>query len=365
MFIALFLIAGCTGTGEDDDDVAGDDDTGDDDTGDDDDQTDDDDSAGDDDTGDDDTGDDDTEDCLGDPEAVFVINTLAIGDVDTGFNLDGTVTPDDCNGDPYCEDGPQDGANGVDNSLGMLVTAFSQFGINVNASIEDALDDASLLLLSRMLSVDDWTTDPCVSSYLYKGHDPSAQPAIEEGRAYEVDATCLGGDGTDIDDPLYAFAGNGDINAGVYLGGPSWLNLNLPVAEFPGGLPLDINDAWIQWNVSPTGLTDGLIGGHLDLFHIYALFAGAADAQYWPMATTLIGPMADIDAIPEGTELLNTACTQQNVDTLDQQLNGCGDAIYTCSAAGHCVEPADHYDSLSVGLTATAIPASISGIYTP
>jgi hypothetical protein len=82
-------------------------------------------------------------------------------------------------------------------------------------------------------------------------------------------------------------------------------------------------------------------------------------AAFIGLMPLILEAQADIDAVPAGAEIQGTSCTPANVGTYDASGEGCGDAAYTCSARGLCVEPAGHYDSISIGLTFTALPAEI------
>lgn len=306
-------------------------------------------------------------DCTSDPDdgddAVFVVSALEIGSADVGFNLDGVDTPAGCD-THFCSTGPDDGASGVDNRLGPILESIGSFApdFDANTSIEDALLQGSLLILFRMRDVDDWTNDGCTRVNAYMGFDPSAEPAIEAGRSYQVDSRSLTNP-SDIDASLIAF-NNGSINRGTYTGGPSAFSLNIPISDV-GDLEIQITDTMLRWDASATQAADGLIGGFVSVHNMLdALRQIEQASDYMSMVPAVMEAQADIDNIPEGTEIPGTRCTEDNAGSYDADGNGCGSSLYTCSASGRCVEPEDHFDGISLALTFTAISAEIDGIHT-
>lgn len=300
----------------------------------------------------------------GDGLEVFVVNELLFGDEDTGFDIDGVDSPAGC-ADDFCRDGPTDGVGGVDNRLGPVFDSLAAFvpGFDINMLFEAAILSGNLIILIRMIDVDDWTDDDSVVAYLYTGHDPSAVPSAVEGRTYQVNASSLV-DGIDIDNPVSFFGDDGVIAGGVYQGGPSSFQLLLPLGSPDGLSKVPIDGAYISCDASLTGLDNGIIGGAIMLHMLYdAVRQVPAVVDFIAMMPAILESQADIDSIPGGTEIAGTRCTPANVASYDIDGNGCGSASYTCSAAGLCVEPTEHYDSISVGMTFSAVPAFIDGIY--
>ena len=126
----------------------------------------------------------------------------------------------------------------------------------------------------------------------------------------------------------------------------------------------NLRDVWVRWDASPTFAGNGLLGGSMT-FHdtLDVVRQNPAAADYLDLAPAIFEAQTDMDLIPGGTEIEGTSCTAANVGTYDIFGNGCGSLVYTCSAAGLCVEPPDHYDSLSIGMTFSALDAYIDGIY--
>lgn len=305
-------------------------------------------------------------DCSTDPDdgenAIFIVDLLEIGDDTVGFDLDGVDTPDECDTD-FCRNGQVDGPGGVDNRLGPLLGSIAEIApeFDANTSIADAMIEGSLLILFDMRDVDNWTNDGCVPVFAYVGHDPNDEPGIFEGREYMVDSRSLE-DPSDLDSALISFE-DGSITGGTYTGGPDEFSLNVPISDV-GNLEIQITDTMLQWDASAAGAANGVIGGFVTIHDMLDALRRIEEAQgFITMAPTIMENQADIDAIPADTEIPGTTCTPDNVGTYNAEGEGCGSSSYTCSASGRCVEPADHFDGISLALTFTAIPASIGGIY--
>lgn len=299
-------------------------------------------------------------------EAIFVLDSLAVGDANVGIDLDGVTTPSACN-DDLCATGPDDGPGGVDNRLGPLLSELGGMvgdSLDANASLAQAVSTGQLILLLKMLDVDDWSNDGCVDLFFYTGIDPSSSPTVEQGRSYQVDRNSLAGAGTDIDNPMIAFEENGAISGGTFRGGPSVFNVSVPLDE-TGDVMLDItfSGAIARWEASASGARSGVLGGYISVHDLLGGLTVIPEAEdYIAILPAVLRNQADLDVIPAGTEIPGTSCTQDSVGSYSDG-EGCGSPAYTCSASGRCVEPADNFDSLSIGISFTAVPANIDGIY--
>lgn len=309
-------------------------------------------------------------DCTGDTagdgaEQTFIIDSLGIGGEDVGFNLDGVVTPDECE-DDMCRSGLPDGPGGIDNRLGPILEEISESvtSFDANQAMEDAIIEGSMLILLRMIDVDDWQDDSCVSLNFYVGHDPQDPPAVEEGRTYDVDSRSLAGSGTDIDDPVIDFDRNCVIHEGVFHGGPSDFGYTFPLND-ETDLTLNVTDAQVQWTASAQSVTGGVLGGYVTIHDLLGAMANIDEARdFLRTIATVMENQADIDSIPAGTEIATTSCTEENVAGFDADGQGCGHRSYGCSASGHCIEPESHFDAISLALVFTAVPAELGSVFT-
>ena len=295
----------------------------------------------------------------------YIMNAVAIGDENVGFDLDDVNTPSGCSND-FCRSGPDDGTGGVDNRLGPILESISDASpqFDVAGFLNKALTAGKMLLLLRLRDVDDWRNDGCVHADFYVGHDTNDPPAIVEGRTYQVDSASLEPPGTDIDSPSIAFEG-GSIEGGTFRGGPDDFAMTIPIEDLGTSLTFAVSEAQIQWSASESAISNGTLGGYIPIFNLLATMRLIPEAaNVLVVVTTVMENQADVDSIPGGTEIPGTQCTQDNIDSYDAAGNGCGSASYTCSPSGRCVEPDDHFDAVSLGITIAGIPAEIGDIWT-
>jgi len=323
------------------------------------------------------SGDDDDDDTIGDGDAdsdgdgdsdgdadndnptdgetkVFVADTLAIGAPEVGFDLDEHTTTD--RDDPVgC--GHVDGPGGVDNKLSPLVDGIVQgAGLeqDPNALLLESIQSGSLLLLSRLVDVDDGTNDPLVPLYFYIGEDADADAANNLGGSghFLVNPSSL--DGAGLDDALIRFD-EGSLSGSMFDTPPSIFRITVPLDDQGLELDLAIQRAQIVFHYSDSGLTEGVVGGYVAneaiLQALQNLDLGDVEIPV-QLVRTVLAAQADIDAIPEGPT--ETACTAETV--ADDCQPG-----QTCEG-NFCMEPDGRCDALSLGLTFTAVPATIDDV---
>jgi len=333
--VSMSFVAGACGGGDDDDTGAGDADADADADGDSD-------------------GDGDNDDPSDGDEKVFVFDTLAIGEQSDGFDLDEhqTTSADDPTG---C--GKVDGPEGVDNQLGPLVDAIvegADLDADPDALLLERIQDGSLLLLTRLLDLDDGTSDPRVPLYFYIGADADADVAnnLTGQGDFNVNPSSLTAGG-DLEDPLIKFD-EGSIRAGAFETEPALFRVLIPFGNEGQSLDLGIEQAQISFDYSEDGLTRGKIGGFVRNETLLEALNNLQLSVDIPeqLVRTVLASQADIDALEPGPT--DNACTE---DTVAEDCS----SGQTCEG-GFCVEPDGNCDALSLGLVFTAVPAHISGI---
>jgi hypothetical protein len=348
--LPLFTM-GCGGGSDDDDDTIGD---------------------GDADADSDADGDADNDDPTDGDEKVFVADVLAIGEPTEGFDLDDHTTED--NDDPVgC--GKVDGPGGVDNQLSPLVDGIVQgagLDANPNELLLESIQDGSLLLLARLVDVDDGTSDPRVPLYFYLGDDADADVTnnLTGDGEFLVSPSSL--EGATLEDAVIRFD-EGSLVGGLYDTPPSIFRLTVPLDDQGLELDLAIQRAQIVFRYSDSGLTEGIVGGYVDneaiLDALQNLDLGDVEIPV-QLVRTVLAAQADIDAIPPGPT--TTVCTGETVGDDCQPGQRCcppsaadEDCVITGCPGGEscqCIEPDGRCDALSLGLRFSAVPAAISGI---
>lgn len=290
-------------------------------------------------------------------EAVFVADTLAIGETNQGFDLDDHTTTD--RDDPVgC--GKVDGPGGIDNQLSPLVQGIVEgagLDQDPNALLLEQIQSGSLLLLARMVDVDNDTIDPLVPLYFYLADDADDPADVANNLTgdghFLVTPGSLGAGGT-LEDANIAFE-DGRLRAGMFDTPPSIFRLTVPLDAEGLELDLAIEKAQVVFHYSADGLTEGIVGGYVAteaiLIALQNLDLGDVEIPV-QLVRTVLSAQADIDAIPPGPT--ETSCTTETV--ADDCQPG-----QTCEA-GFCNEPSGRCDALSLGLRFTAVPATIDGI---
>lgn len=207
---------------------------------------------------------------------VYVINSLQLpmpssdGSEIDGFNLDGTADMV-CGQADYNAPSFLGGAPGVDNSLSGFL------GPLANDSIQKSVDMASVLLVIEVTDINSFVNDPSVTvtTYLAKlqpgataGHvgacptematDPNCRLAA--GQTFDIDANSYV-DGMAGTMPRITFPGASIVN-GRLKGGPRDFPISL---SFMGNtLSLTIRNASVDFGITDTTLTQGVLGGSIN-----------------------------------------------------------------------------------------------------
>lgn len=320
-------------------------------------------------------GDADNDDPTDGDQKDFVADSLAIGDKlqGEGFDLDEHTTTD--RNDPVgC--GKEDGPGGIDNQLGPLVEGIVQgagLDQDPDALLLENIQNGSLLLLSRLVDVDDATRDPLVPLYFFLGDDADADPAnnLLGSGEFTVKPSSLA-DGASMDDPMIRFD-EGYISDGEFGTSPSIFQITVPLDDQGLELDLAIQQAQIRFAYAEGGLTDGIVGGWVDNESILEALQNLdlGDVQIpVQLVRTVLAAQADIDSVEPGPT--GNVCTADDVGDVCQPGQSCcppGASEADCRSAGcpegsscECIEPEGRCDALSLGLRFSAVPATISGI---
>jgi hypothetical protein len=236
----------------------------------------------------------------------YVLNVLSLagpeGDAppftSAGYNVDGD-TAVACNSHivgetaEFSGQAPDNGA-GIDNALG------GDLGNLANSSLQDSVDDASVLLLIEVKGVDNFTNDSCVGVNFYLGALPAGTMApmlgsdgrLAPGQTFDISADSFT-DGMAGTMPRIQF-GSARIVAGRLQAGPADFPLALNLLG--ASLNLTIRDAQLRFNISDTEMSVGVLGGALNTMEVITTVNAIPDlAMYASVVEDTLTGLADID----------------------------------------------------------------------
>lgn len=212
------------------------------------------------------------------PTGFFVIRSLAIGRENPpgtalGFDLDGRVSDDtDERGCFQPDFVDPDGTPGVDNQYAVLAPTLESAGAHLDPALRAGVASGDVLLLLEL----EPGTDMCTSMSLYHGIVPAGGPPtldasglIVAGQTFELDRASVDASGAAVQRVVSVHVGGGRV-----LGRPLDVFLELPGATT--SIPLRIRDASIRFDATATTLTNGVIGGSLDIDEFAAAVASIA-----------------------------------------------------------------------------------------
>lgn len=270
----------------------------------------------------------------------YVVNALQIGqaspsnpDEAPGFDLDDHNTtseadPVGCGWADFTAPARFGGGAGVDNQLGPLLEMISSLGLDfdANGTIAENIAAGDLLLLIRVTGVGDLMNDGNVTVQFYLGElMPGTTPMLDGmmrlsgGQTFLVSPDSVMGGSLDM--PRIQFSGAVIAN-GRLRGGPSLFSLNVPLGDM-GSLDLDVQQAQVGFDITATALSNGLVGGYVDVDDIVTALMN--------LMLDIMIPVETVRSILEG---------QADID---------GDGDTECEA-------------LSVGLVFDSVPAMFSAI---
>lgn len=233
----------------------------------------------------------------------YVVNVLSIGDLEedgttAGFNIDGDNVVE-CNGlvagtDVELNGAAPDNGTGIDNALGPTLAGL------VGNSVQDNLDDASLLLLVEVSDINNFTNDSSVGVTFYLGELPAgttvpmlgADMHLAPNQTFDLsDQSFL--DGIAGTMPRITF-GAASIVSGRLRAGPSNFPLSLNIAG--ADLALTIRSAQLRFDISEAGISQGRLGGSLNTEEVVAAIASIMPPPIPPdSARDILSGIADID----------------------------------------------------------------------
>ena len=210
------------------------------------------------------------DDCTSGESHFYVVSVLDIaGEADgvsEGFNLDGRIsdTSDDqgCNKNDFTS---PSGEEGVDNALAVLLPILEMFAGDLSATLQENINDGSILLLAEMTSVDDFTNDACVGMNLYIGEVPGdvapmlSSDRLSPGQTFDINPESLDAKGEPIVSVTGASFVGGNLNAATDV-------ISLPVPLEEGTvLELNIRNARVGGQFTADTMSNGIIAGVLSI----------------------------------------------------------------------------------------------------
>jgi len=221
----------------------------------------------------------------------FNIEGASIEGITSGFNLDGLVSDDHDGRGCYQEDFVnQKGETGIDNALAKLLPLIDIAGEGaLQGLLQQAVNEGRLLLVFKM----EERTDGAYNIELLRGDDV---PMLG------TDGLLLSGQTLSLhsDSELGSFEGaNNEGN--VILAGP--MKMHLPVVVFNILYELDLENAWIEFEVTEDGMMkNGRLGGSVTLEQVMSL-AKVASMRTHGLEDLLAGGIqdaADLDRQADG-----------------------------------------------------------------
>ncbi len=208
---------------------------------------------------------------------LYVLDVLDLGVEDPdgvapGFDLDGT-TDRICRQADFTSPAPES-MPGVDNSLGPVLAAGEE-QFRVREALGLNLQRGALLVLARLRGVDDFDNDERVEVDVLFGVLPEGveAPMLEldgryvPGQTFDLDARALAGDEMTALSRLPGAIVDGRLTAG-----PGMLPLTIPFGSTL--VTLDLDRVRMGFDVSETGLSEGVVGGALDVEDTIAALSG-------------------------------------------------------------------------------------------
>ena len=216
--------------------------------------------------------------------------------VTAGFDIDNRVSDStdvsSCRKEDYTSP-PPESTPGVDNQLGPLL-ASAEDTFHIRANLEANVQSGAILVLLEVRGVDDLVNDDRVEVDAYVGLLPAGVSApmldamghITAGQTFDVDAMSAAADMTAL------ITLRGSIEDGRLAAGPGDFTMSLPLADTR--VTFEAKSAHIAFDIDATTLSDGVVGGALDVDDTVAAMEGVMgfDAA---TARLLLETNADLD----------------------------------------------------------------------
>jgi hypothetical protein len=271
----------------------------------------------------------------------FVVAALDVGAFDgatghlPGFNIDGHNTrPGETQGNTGC--GQMDGEydidrngviegpeRGIDNQLADLLGAIPGDFLDLQGEV----NSGSIVILAKLIGVEDLENDDCVVSELLIGSLPEGAVMELEGGKPQAGQTF------EIDDLSYDEEGNaliraqGVIENGRLIMGPVTITIAIELdpgdeEEDPTDLTLELLNASVAFTMGDGTLDDGIIGGGLNIddlvVQVAPLIPGGLDVD---VIRGIIAQLADLepDANNDNCEAISLGLTFDAVDAVVEE----------------------------------------------
>ncbi len=286
-----------------------------------------------------------------DGTAAFVITSLRFGDLAAGLNLDCINSPSGCR-DDLCREGPDDGAEGVDNRLGPLALRISKLaGSDLQAEMSEAVAREDHPLLLRVTGSTHLADGGATAIELEFGLDADGDPSdLHSGRA-KVRSDPAGPSKTPSRfSPV-------TIRDGVVTAGPGrdWMPLFWTRGQI-AAVPVEV--AYLRFRVleapsqgePPIGgrIGEGLLAGAIRPANLSKAIldmdrrTAQVLTRLGPVVRALIRQQADLDLVPPG--VTTTPCSADRECSPGQH---CRD--------GWCQEPEARHDTISFAIAFSAV----------
>jgi hypothetical protein len=231
----------------------------------------------------------------------------ASGSTAAGFNLDGENSPGSGTG---CVERTRDytsstdpGETGVDNAMQALIPIIEstiEGDETLGAILSGQITSGDLLIIAEISDIHSYTDDSAVTVQLTLAEVEGCDEATPESCIPEVSGTTLAAGQTFAATTALGGPITGSIVAGrLRLSVPS-LPLSVPVTieEEEVIIALDIQDAQLRANISATALTNGAIGGSLDVDDLIETAMMLTDMEG---IADVIRPLGDLEPTSDPT----------------------------------------------------------------
>jgi hypothetical protein len=226
----------------------------------------------------------------------YVLDVIDLGaegpdGIAPGFDLDGT-TDEICRREDWTSPAPES-MPGIDNSLGpILADGEEQFRVREALALN--VSSGRLILLARLRGVDSFEDDPRVELDVLFGVLPDGvfAPMLTgsryvPGQTFDLDARALDEDGMTALSQLPASIVDGRLQAG-----PGTLPLTVPFGTEL--VTLELGQVRLAVDVSEEGLSNGVVGGALDVEDTIAVLSDV-DGLDAELVRTALETFADLD----------------------------------------------------------------------
>ena len=253
-----------------------------------------------------------------------------------------------------------------DNALGTILAAVSSYGVGLQSSLDQAVQDGQVIVLVDLQATSLTTAADAGTTFLV-GANPTPLPCTDEADP----TTCgqhLDGSGS------FEFADNvrpdavlhGDMVGGLFVGGPGKITLVLDLALVSEPITFNLIGAQTEFSVSASGIGHGRIAGAVTTEQLFTEVLPSLHGLIQERVTDACGGVPP-DCCESGS---NGAAILRIFDT-DNDCQISIDEIRTNSAVANLLAPdvdlldGDTFgpnqdgskDAISLGIGFTAIPA--------